>query len=121
MTHLPRFLGPALVAALCLTLPAAGRAAEDRVPTFNRDIRPLLSDRCFTCHGPDSNKREAELRLDTAEGAHEYAVIPGDPEGSELLARITSDDPEYRMPPTGSKRKAFTPREVELFRQWIVA
>jgi hypothetical protein len=119
MTHFLRPFRPALVVALGVLLPADVRAADDRVPSFNRDIRPLLSDRCFTCHGPDSNKREAELRLDVAEGAHEYAVIPGDPEGSELLARITSDDPDYRMPPSDSKRKPFTPREAELIRRWI--
>ena len=71
---------------------------------FSRDIRPLLSDRCFHCHGPDAGQRQADLRFDTQEGALAdlggyRAVEPGDIAASELIARITSSDPDVQMPP----------------------
>jgi hypothetical protein len=70
---------------------------------FNRDIRPILSENCFQCHGPDSHKREAELRLDTREGALEMdSIVPGAPDHSEIMVRITSNDPDEIMPPRGS-------------------
>jgi hypothetical protein len=96
----------ALVAAGIVVWISVGVRAGDAAaaPRFNRDIRPILSDRCFTCHGPDANKREAELRLDTEEGAHKFAIVPGDAVNRELLARVMSDDPEYQMPPPGSKK-----------------
>ena len=77
---------------------------------FERDIRPILSDNCFQCHGPDAKKRKAELRLDLEEGALSdiggyAAVVPGNPAKSELLKRITSKNPEERMPPPDSQRK----------------
>ncbi|MEX2168411.1 MAG: PSD1 and planctomycete cytochrome C domain-containing protein [Pirellulales bacterium] len=90
-------------------------------PSFNRDIRPILSDRCFTCHGPDSGTREAELRLDTPEGATEWAIVPGDAESSEVISRVTSEDPDLRMPPVDSKRRPLTPAQAELLRRWIDA
>jgi hypothetical protein len=93
----------------------------EEAPRFNRDIRPILADRCFACHGPDSGTREAELRLDTQEGAHEWAIIPGDAESSEVIARVSSDDAEQRMPPSTSKKPPLTAREIELLREWINA
>src|SRR5579883_2507196 len=72
---------------------------------FNRDIRPILADKCFQCHGPDEPKRKAKLRLDTAESAlgkaasGSVAIVPGKPDESELYLRITSDDSDERMPP----------------------
>jgi hypothetical protein len=111
-----------LVGVFVVAAPWAPAArADDSAPTFNRDIRPILSDRCFTCHGPDGNKREAELRLDTPEGAHEYAIIPGDFESSEVWSRVTSDDPDLQMPPTGSKKPALSEHERDLIRRWIEA
>src|SRR5688572_8737657 len=77
---------------------AASAQAND-TPQFNRDIRPILSDRCFSCHGNDKGNRKAELRLDIEEAATEWAILPGDWEGSEVIARVSSDDLEYRMPP----------------------
>jgi hypothetical protein len=109
------------ISALAFVAPNAARAADERVPTFNRDIRPILSDRCFTCHGPDANKREAELRLDTEEGALAVAIVPGDAESSEMWARITSDDPDVQMPPAGSKKPALSARQRDLLRRWINA
>lgn len=99
-------------------------ATEPEKVDFNRDVRPLLSDRCFHCHGPDRNSKEAgetDLRLDVRESViDEYAAIePGDAAASELLARITSDDPDLRMPPPASHKPPLSEQQVELFRRWI--
>ncbi len=93
---------------------------------FNRDIRPILSDRCFSCHGPDANKRQAGLRLDRPDAAmgslpkHPKlkAFVPGDPEHSEALRRILSTDPVSIMPPPSS-HLALTEKEKELVRDWV--
>jgi hypothetical protein len=95
------------------------RAEDTDAPRFNRDIRPILSDRCFPCHGHDAGNRKAELRLDTLEGATEWAIVPGDAENSEVILRVSSDDLEYRMPPASSHRPPLTPQQVELLRRWI--
>ncbi len=86
---------------------------------YNRDIRPILSDKCFFCHGPDEKKREAKLRLDTREGAVKSVIVPGKPDKSELLKRITTPDPDDHMPPAKSKLPAITPAEVDKLRRWI--
>ena len=103
-------------------------AADNNAPLpetveFNRDIRPILSDNCFFCHGPDKNKREADLRLDTAvgllgEGDKPGAILPGRPAESELFQRITSNDPEKKMPPS-STGKSLSPRDLALIQRWI--
>ncbi|MEO8351811.1 MAG: DUF1549 domain-containing protein, partial [Chthoniobacteraceae bacterium] len=91
---------------------------------FAREIRPILSDHCFACHGPDSNKRKAKLRLDEKESAlapaksGAIAIVPGDVEKSELLVRVSSEDPDDVMPPP-KEHKALTPAQVELLRRWI--
>lgn len=104
-------------------VPAAKGEALPESIEFNRDIRPILSENCFFCHGPDSNKREADLRLDTAEGILGKAdnpgpVAAGKPDESELVRRITTDDPELRMPPASSG-KQLSARDVELLKRWI--
>ncbi|MFN0198707.1 MAG: DUF1553 domain-containing protein [Planctomycetaceae bacterium] len=91
--------------------------------SFNRDIRPILADRCFHCHGPDGTQRKADLRLDDRTSAIENrngtpAIAPGKPEASELLARITSSDPDLQMPPPGIGAP-LTPQQIERLRQWI--
>jgi hypothetical protein len=106
--------------ASCCFLPRTADAAE-RVPRFNRDIRPILADRCYACHGPDSGTREADLRLDTEEGAHDWAILPGDPDLSEVISRVSSDDPELRMPPPAAKKPALTAEQIDLLRRWIKA
>ena len=88
------------VLALTVLSTASGHTAVD----FNRDIRPILSDKCFHCHGPDEKTREAELRLDTYKGAteggeFEIPIEPGKPNESEVIARILNQDPEEIMPP----------------------
>jgi len=91
--------------------------------SFNNDIRPLLSNTCYRCHGPDSEDRQADLRLDTAEGSRAdrdgtRAVVPGNLDASELIHRITTTDPDDLMPPP-NKGDKFTPEQVELLKQWI--
>jgi hypothetical protein len=99
------------------------RARPQARVDFERDIRPLLSDTCYTCHGPDPEKRKGGLRLDLREGAFaehggRRAVVPGDPALSELYRRLTTADPDDRMPPAKSGR-ALSPAQVELLRRWI--
>ena len=112
-----------LLAAGWLSAPAQ---ADSAVPpgaeiSFNRDIRPILSDKCFFCHGPDKNQRKADLRLDLREAALEAkAFVPGKPDESELVERIFSEDPEQRMPPPDSHKK-LSAREKDLFKRWIAA
>lgn len=92
---------------------------------FNRDIRPLLSDRCFQCHGLDEKHREAGLRLDERAAAvseldsGEVAIVPGSVEKSELIARLITTDEDMQMPPADSGKKRLTPEEIERFRRWI--
>ena len=109
----------------CFTL-AADVGDFPQVVEFNRDIRPILSENCIFCHGPDKNKRQADLRLDTAEGltgvpadaAKLGVVIPGKPLESELIRRIVSSDAEQLMPPPDSG-KQLTPREIALLKRWV--
>src|SRR6266436_5664010 len=92
---------------------------------FNRDIRPILSDRCFKCHGPDKGSRKASLRLDLAEEAYaerkkpgKYAIVPGKPEASLVCTKIFSTSPDELMPPPESNL-SLTPKEKETIRRWI--
>ncbi|WP_206026439.1 DUF1553 domain-containing protein [Roseimicrobium sp. ORNL1] len=95
-------------------------AATPAKVQFNRDVRPILSDKCFHCHGFDSKKREAGLRLDVREDAiKDKAITPGDPLKSEALVRILSADPDEHMPPPKSKLGSLTPAEVEILKKWI--
>ncbi|MBL9133084.1 MAG: DUF1549 domain-containing protein, partial [Verrucomicrobiaceae bacterium] len=87
---------------------------------FNRDIRPILSDKCFHCHGPDAKKREADLRLDERAAAiQDGHIVPGKPEKSLILERILSTDPDEIMPPPKSKLGQLTKAEAETLRRWI--
>jgi hypothetical protein len=116
-----RFILAAAVAALCVAFSPAAVIAAGGIPRFNRDIRPILADKCYACHGPDSGTREAELRLDTEAGSHESVIIAGDADSSEMIARVSSDDPDMRMPPPDSKKPPLTPEQVELLKKWINA
>lgn len=101
---------------LLATLAAASAADEI---DFNRDIRPILSDKCFQCHGPDEKVVGDGLRLDQRESALEFgAIVPGKPGESELVSRIESDDLDTRMPPAESE-KSLTPGEIKKLKQWI--
>lgn len=100
-------------------------AGSDQI-SYNFHIRPILSDKCFACHGPDANKREADLRLDTEEGAFKglkespgmFALVAGKPAESALYHRIISEDPGELMPPPESNLK-LTPEEISLLKKWI--
>ena len=85
---------------------------------FDRDVLPILSDKCFFCHGPDAQNREADLRLDVEEHAKESAIVPGDVEASELIVRILSDDPDAIMPPPGA-HKELKRQEIEILKKWV--
>lgn len=102
-----------------LGLAAFAVGGEPTKVDFNRDVRTILSDKCFLCHGPDEAGRKAGLRLDERESAIAAGAIePGDPEWSELIARVTSDDPDTVMPPP-SMEKPITPAEAAVLRRWI--
>ena len=110
-----------LVSWCAWLLPAAVQAAE-RVD-YTRDVRPILSQACFKCHGPDSQTRQAQLRLDSYEGLISAergtpALVPGDAEHSELMRRILSVDPDERMPPPGSQLEV-TAEQQQVLRRWI--
>ena len=99
------------------------RAVSAEDVRFQRDIRPLLSDACFQCHGVDESNRQARLRLDRHEGLFarldgRAVVLPGQPQASELIRRVTSDDADVRMPPPDSGRQ-LSPREIDLLRRWV--
>ncbi len=108
---------------------AAGQAVTNssipQVIEFNRDVRPILSDKCYTCHGPDAANRRTRLRFDTEDGAKQdlgggrLAIAPADPERSELVQRITSDDPIRRMPPAYMGGEKLTEREIDLLTRWV--
>ena len=104
------------MAAVFLAVSVRVGGAEEIV--FNRDIRPLLSENCFHCHGPDSGTRKAGLRLDLEAEAHAGAIVAGDPARSELWIRITASDDDDLMPPPESG-KALDPGERDLLRRWI--
>jgi len=103
-----------------------GQDESDRI-SYNFHVRPILSDKCFTCHGPDQNKLEAGLRLDLAKNAYAslpenpgaFAIVPGKPDSSELMKRIASQDPDYQMPPPDSHLSLLTEHEIEIIRKWI--
>ena len=93
---------------------------------FNRDIRPILSDRCFSCHGPDNGTRKTKMRLDQEAAAKQdlgkgrFAIVAGNPGTSEIFKRVISDNKTLRMPPSYAGHEKLPAAEVELLRQWIV-
>src|SRR6266853_5402706 len=104
------------VGVLAVTLAPALCTAQE--VEFNRDIRPIFSDKCYTCHGPDKANRKSKLRFDTEAGAKQdlgghFAIVPGDPAKSEMVRLITADNKALRMPPIYSGVK-LTDREIGL-------
>ena len=111
-------LGLTLSAPIALAQPASERPVD-----FNRDVRPILSENCFTCHGPDKNKRKADLRLDTKDGIFSTPdevpiVVPGKPGDSALLQRVSTNDKEEVMPPSKTG-KTLKPEQIALIKRWI--
>ncbi len=111
-----------LMAAGSPLAPRNTALGADDTLSFNRDIRPLLSDACFACHGPDNAKRQGDLRLDLADAVFadpkKSVIVPGKPQDSELIRRIASTDPAEVMPPPATK-KTLTAAQQELLRKWI--
>lgn len=120
--------GLLIAGASCFHSSSGGVVADlpDEV-SYNFDIRPILSDKCFKCHGPDANHREAHLRLDIQDSAYAplkvtrgaFAIVPGKPDQSELLKRVGSTDATFQMPPPDSHLGALTVRETKIFEKWI--
>ncbi|HSH17309.1 MAG TPA: DUF1549 domain-containing protein, partial [Verrucomicrobiae bacterium] len=112
-----------LTVALLLSLPIARLAAAPAID-FNRDVRPILSDHCYACHGPDAGKRKAGLRLDQQESAFgelksgDHAIVPGTPDQSSLVWRVTNTDPDDLMPPP-DHGKPLTQEQIETLVRWI--
>jgi hypothetical protein len=121
---MPRLVLLTLAVLAAMSSPAAAESSD--MPSrigFNRDVRPILSDKCFRCHGPDAASRAADLRLDVREAVTAIrdghaAVVPGKPEASELFKRITTADTDTRMPPADSEL-VLTAAEREVLRRWI--
>src|SRR3954463_5235247 len=115
-----------LLRALVLAGALATARGEEPLPQtveFNRDIRPIFSDVCYKCHGPDKAKRKADLRLDveaSAKAKHDdgIAIVPGKPGESELIHRIPTSDADDKRPPADAARQ-LTSRQIELLRRWI--
>src|SRR5689334_19238459 len=128
-----QFPGWFRLAALCagthafiaLSAPAAAVGATHAADVdFDRDIRPILSENCFKCHGPGEEDRKAKLRFDIRDVAIKpaksgnVAIVPGAPEKSEMVARITAKEPDDRMPPLKTG-KTLSKGQIELVRRWI--
>ncbi|HEX8202563.1 MAG TPA: DUF1549 domain-containing protein, partial [Isosphaeraceae bacterium] len=129
MRFMPRWTGCRIsawvLAALGAGIGAGGAraAGPGSAVDYNRDVRPILSDHCFACHGPDPRARKAKLRLDLKDDAVRdrggyAAIVPGDVEASELVARIEDGDDATRMPPPDSG-KTLTPAQIETLKRWI--
>lgn len=104
--------------------PPGGDRADSNKTDFQRQVRPLLSDRCFSCHGPDEAARQDGLRLDIPEGAmapreHGAAIVPGNPGASAAIRKIYSSDVKDRMPPADSGRKPLSDEEREIIKKWV--
>src|SRR5689334_337972 len=109
-----------VLAGVSAGAPGKGTPAVD----FDRDIRPILSDKCFACHGPDEKERKVKLRFDRKDDAFGplksggFAIVPGQPDKSEMIARVTTKDEDDKMPPPKSG-KTLTTQQIDLLRRWI--
>ena len=115
-------LAPVLTLNLVL-LVVMGGGEDAEIPTYNRDVRPILAAHCFPCHGPDPSGRKAGLRLDNREGALRTRkgvrpVVVGKPGESELIKRVMAADPDERMPPQETG-KSLTPEQIATLQEWI--
>ena len=98
-------------------------AAHGQTVDFQREVRPILADNCFRCHGPDESTRQVRLRLDTEDGAfgdrpNGQPVVPGDPSSSLLYQRVTHDNERLRMPPA-TANKTLTDEQIDILQRWI--
>ena len=113
---------------LCQTLVSLlliANFAQAKPINYNQDVRPILADKCYACHGPDEHARKADLRLDTKEGAFgegqsgALAIVPGKLDDSELIARITMDESNRRHMPPKDHGKVLKAEEVAILKQWV--
>src|ERR1700677_1511827 len=123
MPPLPRLAPFLSLSALVLAVGSSAAAPPVERVEYNRDVRPILADHCFACHGPDKNTRKAGLRLDNAADATakrdgSQAVAPGKPEASEILKRLTAEEPSQRMPPAKFS-KPVSDKQLAILRRWI--
>ncbi len=118
---MPRTLPTAFLSfSLCLlTAPVLAAADAPKPVNFDHDVRPIFAAKCYACHGPDGNKRRAELRLDIKTDALKKIVKPGDAAGSELVKRIHGDDPDHVMPPRNAKTGPLSPEQIDTLRRWV--
>src|SRR3954467_1312814 len=115
-----------VVISSCFDHASEDNKLPDKI-SYNFHIRPILSDKCFKCHGPDASKRQAHLRLDIGDSAlaplketkGAFAIVPGNPDASELYKRISSTDTSYMMPDPDSHLGALTQYQIKLFKKWI--
>ncbi|HZK64560.1 MAG TPA: PSD1 and planctomycete cytochrome C domain-containing protein [Puia sp.] len=118
--------GAVFLVQSCRNVSGASLEKSSNEVSYNFNVRPILSDKCYACHGPDANKRKAGLRLDIQDEAykalkdnpHAHALVPGDPLHSELYLRISTKDTSERMPPP-SFNASLSPEEIEILRKWI--
>ena len=116
-----------ITAISCFSNNSNDDAVIPETVSYNFHIRPILSDKCFVCHGPDGGHRQAGLRLDIADSAYAplketkgaFAIIPGKPEESEMYKRITSTDSSYMMPSPDSHLGILSEYEINLVKKWI--
>lgn len=119
-------INKSFAAVLLITSVQIG-AAQNAAPAtveFSRDVRPILSDRCFLCHGPDEANRKVDLRLDTEADSKKVhgkitPIVPGNPTASEVYRRISAENPAMRMPPSYAGHKPLSVREIAIIRRWI--
>jgi hypothetical protein len=116
--NLRRFV---VLLSLCLCASVVSSSARAGGPEYNRDVRPILAENCFACHGPDSASRKAKLRLDVRDEAVKAgAIVPSKPDESEALRRVHSDDPQESMPPPKTK-KVLTKEQKDVLTRWVAA
>jgi hypothetical protein len=124
--HLPisRFVRTLVLSVVLLSVLTPSAVAQSSTPQFSREIRPILAAHCFTCHGADAKTRQADLRLDDADGSRKLldsgfaAIVPGHAAQSELIRRIDSTDPDFMMPPP-TTQNSLNRAQKELLRQWV--
>ena len=111
----------------CNSVNNSNKVSSEETISYNFQVRPILSDKCFNCHGPDANKRQAGLRLDIAEEAYKalkehpraHALVPGNPELSECLCVSASTDTSIQNAPTSSNLPRCTESEIAIIKKWI--
>ena len=117
----PRSLALLLLIATGRAAPGEGTFSTESITYFESRVRPLLAERCYSCHAHEADQVKADYTLDTADGLRrggvsgDPAIVPGEPEHSPLFARISSQDPDFRMPP----KEALTAEEIETLSTWI--